>query len=218
VGKRNIIHLKENSQELGKVIIQLDKIASCGSIRCALVAGTISDRRAIGMANRFWLFVDWVGRVQVLLGLFSTLVFGLFAWIVAAANDLGPAAVFFAVIGSAGVGAIVYLAFVRYWDRKKPIHPEIWRERDRLELYELVSRILELPVTGNLSQDPRLSLVRMLGDAIREGELKTIGFSIDDPRGALKVKILRSDLRDYALRKSDQRILKFIDERWVRAS
>ena len=68
------------------------------------------------MAYLFWAAIDWVGRGQVLWGIFSTLMSGAGGGLVAAMSDLGPPGIFLWIMVGAAAGAVVYIAFVKYWE------------------------------------------------------------------------------------------------------
>jgi hypothetical protein len=130
-----------------------------------------------------------------------------------------PAVVFFAILGSAVAGAILYVILAWVFEKRRTKRdPGVWRKRPELELYVIACRSVGVEPTPVIDRDPHNAQLRHLAQAIQRGELRANVPANRFPRTndkAFFVRTKREDLLDFATRTNDQDLVDWINNEWV---
>lgn len=88
-----------------------------------------------------------------------------------------------------------------------------WRGRDRLELYVIACRTVDIEPELGITADPYLSVLRLLADAIKEGALHAAAGDVDgDLRtgGGVMTQVTHQELATFAFEHGD--LLRFANK------
>ena len=90
-----------------------------------------------------------------------------------------------------------------------------WRGRDRLELYVIACRTVDIEPELGITADPYLSVLRLLADAIKEGALHAAAGDVDgDLRtgGGVMTQVTHQELATFAFERGHGDLLRFANK------
>lgn len=96
----------------------------------------------------------------------------------------------------------------------RPPQDTAWRGRNQLEIYEIACRAVGIGPVLPVPSGAALSMLRLLGDAVRDRDLGVIGgvdgdFQKDD---GLRAQISHGSLAEFALASGNDQLMKFVND------